>query len=69
VAHQDRKIKSRSAILADNWEENAQPGKSFAMPADDLSGRELKLVKKTWEDHLRNSLPEILSLVDWRRAK
>jgi hypothetical protein len=63
---QGRKIRPRSAILANSWEENARPGKSFAMIADDnLKPEERDLVHKTWQEHIGDSLPEILRLADW----
>jgi hypothetical protein len=63
--HRRQTIRPHSAILADSWEENAKPGKSFFMKADDLQAYELELVHKTWEEHVSDSLPAILELADW----
>jgi Ni,Fe-hydrogenase maturation factor len=62
-----RLIRERPAILADDWEENAKPGRSFTMIADDLSAEELKVVSKPWEEQLRDSLDEIFRLANWNR--
>jgi hypothetical protein len=67
--HGRQTIRSHSAILADSWEKNAKPETSFIMEADDLTTCELKLVYKTWNEHVTNSLPAIFELTDWSSAE
>jgi hypothetical protein len=67
--HGRQTIRPHSAILADSWEENAKPGTSFIMKADDLTAYELELVHKTWNGHVADSLPAIFELADWSSAE
>ena len=65
IAHSRRTIGSLPAILADTWEENARPGRTLYMCANDLTPRELEVVHKTWDEHVVGSLPGIFELTEW----